>query len=360
MQYDDGRCAKHPRFRFFAINTEMRHRVLVYIRQHPEDGQLSMDELQDMVGRQGEAFSSRVLHYASSLRGTNQCWQHQRSGLLSMVDTLGLPTVFFTHSAADLQWPELAHLICPDNPDSRTARAKAVIENPALADWFFYHRVIQFVKAFYTGVLGATDYWLRFEWQHQGSPHVHGLAWLPDTPDVEQLRDGGSETSETLKEDIIRHADQLISTVNPAVLPDGSNISGVSSISTLSLPAENDNDSFWNGVKFSVKMCQGDSFENVCTFALCYNSARSTKLWYRMDIGGKPQTLGPIFMCKQVAFASNGWKIGTGIVCAMARVAQSNTTKFISKCLLIVVCQEVPLILQVFYQLTGNRPCSST
>ena len=27
-----------------------------------------------------------------------------------MVDTLGLPTVFFTHSAADLQWPELARL----------------------------------------------------------------------------------------------------------------------------------------------------------------------------------------------------------------------------------------------------------
>ena len=222
MQYDDGRFAKHPRFRFFALNTEMRHRALQTGRvYYPGDGQLSLDELRDMVGRQGEAFSNRVLHYSSSLCGTKQYWQRQRSRLLSMVDTLGLPTVFFTHSAADLQWPELARLICPDNPDSRTARAKAVIENPALADWFFYHSVIEFVKAFYTGVLGATDYWLRFEWQHRGSPHVHGLAWLPDTPDVEQLRDGGSET---LKEDIIRHADQLISTVNPAVLPDSSNI----------------------------------------------------------------------------------------------------------------------------------------
>ena len=28
-------------------------------------------------------------------------------------------------------------------------------------------------------VVGATDYWLQFKW--------HGLAWLPDTPDVEQL-----------------------------------------------------------------------------------------------------------------------------------------------------------------------------
>ena len=124
------------------------------------------------------------------------------------------PPSFFTHSAADLQWQELAQLICPDNPHSKTARGKAVIENPALADWFFYHRV----KGFYIGVLGATDSWLMFEWQHQGSPNVHGLA---NTPDVEQLSGG---TNEALKEEISSHADQLASTVNPAVLPDCSNI----------------------------------------------------------------------------------------------------------------------------------------
>ena len=174
-----------------------------------------------MVGRQGEAFSNRILHYASSPRGTKQYWKRQRSRLLSMVDTLGLPTIFFTHSAADLQWPELARLICPDNPDSRTARAKGVIENPALADWFFYHQVMEFLKAFYVGILGATDYWLRFEWQNRGSPHVNGLAWLPNTPDVEQLGNGASET---FKEEIIKHADLLVSTTNPAVFPDGSNI----------------------------------------------------------------------------------------------------------------------------------------
>jgi len=28
-----------------------------------------------------------------------------------MVDTLGMATIFFAHSAADLQWPELAHLL---------------------------------------------------------------------------------------------------------------------------------------------------------------------------------------------------------------------------------------------------------
>ena len=28
------------------------------------------------------------------------------------------------------------------------------------------------------GVLGTCNYWMRFEWQHHGSPHVHGVAWL--------------------------------------------------------------------------------------------------------------------------------------------------------------------------------------
>lgn len=156
-----------------------------------------------MVGREGEAFSNSVLHYASSLRGTRQYWFKQRSRLISMVDTLGLPTILFTHSAADLQWPELARLICPEDLDSSSTRIKAVNANPALADWFFYHRVQKFMEVFYQGVLQATDYWMRFEWQHRGSPHVHGVAWLPNAPDVEQLLKATGNI-ESVKEDIIQ------------------------------------------------------------------------------------------------------------------------------------------------------------
>ena len=116
MMYGEGRFAKHPRFRYFALNTEMRWRALqtgrVYINQHLDDARLTLDDLRDMVGHEGEFFTHRVMHFASSLRGTSQFWFKQRSRLISMVDTLGMPTVFFTHSAADGQWPELARLIC--------------------------------------------------------------------------------------------------------------------------------------------------------------------------------------------------------------------------------------------------------
>ena len=104
-----------------------------------------------------------------------------------MVDTLGMPTVFFTHSAADGQWAELARLICPDKKDSSSSCSKAVSDNPAIADWFFYNRISKFVDTFYTDVMKAVDFWCKFEWQHRGSPHVHGIAWFADAPDVQHL-----------------------------------------------------------------------------------------------------------------------------------------------------------------------------
>ena len=97
MLYKDGWFAKHPRFRYSALNTEIQWRDLktgrIYVRQNPHDAQLSVEELHDMVGQEGDAFSSHVLHYASSLRGTRQFWFKQQSQLIAMVDTLGLPTV---------------------------------------------------------------------------------------------------------------------------------------------------------------------------------------------------------------------------------------------------------------------------
>ena len=204
----------------------MRWRALqtgrIYIRQNPDDDHLSIEELRDMVGREGENFSNRILHFAASLRGTRQYWLKQRSRLVAMVDNLGMPTIFFTHSAADFQWPELAHLFSCVN--SAADQSNAIIENPALADWLFYHRFGKFFEVFYVEILGATDYWFHFEWQHRGSPHIHGLAWLNNAPDVEQILTLSDESSVSRKEELIKFIDSIVKTINPAVLLDGSNL----------------------------------------------------------------------------------------------------------------------------------------
>ena len=53
LMYADGRFARHPRFRYFALNTEMRWRALqagrIYVRQHPHDAQLFFFDCVNMV-----------------------------------------------------------------------------------------------------------------------------------------------------------------------------------------------------------------------------------------------------------------------------------------------------------------------
>ena len=53
LMYADGRFARHPRFRYFSLNTEMRWWALqagqVYVRQHPHDAQLFFFDCVNMV-----------------------------------------------------------------------------------------------------------------------------------------------------------------------------------------------------------------------------------------------------------------------------------------------------------------------
>lgn len=60
----DGYIKQAMGFRYFALNTEMRWRApqteQVYVRQNPEDSQLTLEDLQSMVDSDGEFFESCV------------------------------------------------------------------------------------------------------------------------------------------------------------------------------------------------------------------------------------------------------------------------------------------------------------
>ena len=53
LMYADGRFARHPRFRYFALNTEMCWLALqadwICVRQHPHDAQLFFFDCVNMV-----------------------------------------------------------------------------------------------------------------------------------------------------------------------------------------------------------------------------------------------------------------------------------------------------------------------
>ena len=67
LMYTDGRFARHPRFRYFALNTEMRWRALqagrINVRQHPHDAQLYFFDFANMV-------VIRQYYYCSSITST--------------------------------------------------------------------------------------------------------------------------------------------------------------------------------------------------------------------------------------------------------------------------------------------------
>jgi len=121
-----------------------------------------------------------------------------------MIEQLGSPHLFFTLSAADIQWPELHRLIelqrsystnePPLNLDelSETAAYDRRIDNltrfPHIAASFLQSRVKAFLDSLQQiPEFKHVDHWYRFEWQHRGSGHVHGFLWLKDGPAIDEM-----------------------------------------------------------------------------------------------------------------------------------------------------------------------------
>ena len=133
-----------------------------------------------------------------TIRNSPQYWEHQKKEVFAMIRQLGLPTLFLSLSANDLHWPELIIALgkLVDNVDYTEAvesktlswetRSRLVQSDPVTCVRHFDHRVSQFIETVLKspqspfGVL--QDYFYRVEFQQRGSPHIHMLAWIRDSP----------------------------------------------------------------------------------------------------------------------------------------------------------------------------------
>ncbi|XP_012146256.2 uncharacterized protein LOC105663231 [Megachile rotundata] len=215
MLYKDGRFAKDARFRFFAMNTVLRRfaiqRSNIFIRNHGL-GRLSLSDIRQRV-RNNPAFLNQIMVYCSSLRSTKPYWRLRFSELSAMVNQLGLPTIFFTLSAADYHWPDLFSLLAPGtDPASLSERQRRDLmhENPLLVAYFFQRSCDVFIKKVLRPVFKVADYWSRFQWQWRGSPHIHGLLWLKDAPSIDEMR-----LTESLALRIKEYFDNKVLAINP-------------------------------------------------------------------------------------------------------------------------------------------------
>ena len=85
---------------------KQRHQLLsqanIYLRQHPTDANMTMEELKEMVNSMsGKQMVNRVQRYVSKVQGTNQYWYQRLQELLAFIEQKSCPTFFFTFSAAD-------------------------------------------------------------------------------------------------------------------------------------------------------------------------------------------------------------------------------------------------------------------
>ena len=200
LRLKGGRFAKHPRFRYWVLNTIMRQTAKTasnwYLHTHKEDRELTVEDIRDMIEADDvKGLADRVSHAGTKLPGSKPFWQDAQRNLIAQIrapDT-GTPHVFFTCSSADIQWPDM-HQHMPDyninDPEDATsyrARMQNLNNNPAIAAYYFQKRWEVFFEEVIQKKFDVKDFWWRYEWQHRGSSHVHGFLWLKDAPSVDDF-----------------------------------------------------------------------------------------------------------------------------------------------------------------------------
>lgn len=151
-------------------------------------------DIQALLAEGDEQIVNKMMNYGATLRGTRAYWLARRHELADALQIQGCPAVFWTLSAADLQWPDLhRHMpqeidVPPD--DERAARRQrrlALNRNPHLAAEYLDLRVQLFLKEVMAPLFGVKHFWYRYEWQDRGSGHVHGFFWLNNAPDMDKI-----------------------------------------------------------------------------------------------------------------------------------------------------------------------------
>ena len=198
----------------------MRWRALqeghIYVKQNLKDGTIDVTDIQEMISNGDKNLADQIMRYGVGLRRTRQFWMARRHELTDIIKQIGHQgLIFFTFSAADLHWPELHKLMANNDQveedDSAKQRQQNIIENPHIATWFFNKRFENFLNDVLILQWELEDWWYRFEWQHRGSVHVHGIRKKKNAPiiDLEQMKE-----NETVMHNVIQYIDSVITTIN--------------------------------------------------------------------------------------------------------------------------------------------------
>lgn len=209
MLFHDGRFAKDERFRYFMMNSEMRWTSLnagsIFVTKNKFFSDMTVNQLKSYL-LDHPSIAKKIMFYSSRIRSTRQYWNSRCGELLDMAEQLGSPTVFFTLSSADYHWPDLFRLLdCDVSTLNYSERSKLIANNPLVADTFFTIRSNFFIDRIFKNHFSVKDCWYRYEYQHRGAVHLHGVAWFINAPNL----------SSSSNEEIVSYFNKIISCINP-------------------------------------------------------------------------------------------------------------------------------------------------
>ncbi|KAL5006836.1 hypothetical protein ScPMuIL_015642 [Solemya velum] len=131
-----------------------------------------------------------------SLRNSPAYLEKRKKDLLALIMQLGLPTWFSSLSSADTRWKDLLGMLAKldgknysdeeiDNLDWKE-KTRLIQKDPVTCSRYFDYRVQQFIKIVLKSNLEpigkVTDFFYRVEFQQRGSPHIHMMTWIENSP----------------------------------------------------------------------------------------------------------------------------------------------------------------------------------
>ena len=171
---------EHPIAPFYAFDVKTRQSLLgqsgVFLKQagdFPQTVEDLREKLMDPASK--NQLLKQIGRYAGNLPGTPGFWQSRKDELLSLCEQ-SPPHIWFTLSAADLFWWDLATILPSGCKPSQF---------PHLVDAYVSMRMDMYVKKIWG--CRAEWSWYRLEYQSRGTVHLHGCVRLRNIPDLHVL-----------------------------------------------------------------------------------------------------------------------------------------------------------------------------
>ena len=201
--------AKHLRWMHWGQNMAERHRYLgqrkVFLRRNTRFENMSEENLRNIVFNKSDEYNDLIRSmqvYNANIVGSNSYFYKRRKELEALMECKGMPTAWFTFSAADNHWHDLHKLIYSnddvyynniayndlDELQKLRFRVNTIRDYQHIVDEFFFKRAKTFLEHYFSDrCLNVEYFWFRVEYQARGTAHIHGCYKLKSDPGIAKL-----------------------------------------------------------------------------------------------------------------------------------------------------------------------------